>query len=496
MLQSATEILAQETANLHSTLNPLELLTPTNYLTERQKWLDGGRKFINPHFVYDEAAIRHASCQIAKILQNLDEIQQYFFKFDASDPLYLVSESLFERGAELAHLRIILDGIASPTKATYVIAWNRIYGNLQSIDIDLAEAMIGKNPAATLIEKYIDNAELPETSRQKNAKFFKENLNGFRGAFSETKKTRLKSLTFDANGIAKYFQLTLDYMRKHAHFGARMGIEEENSPTYLIDVSSRYTSVCTLASSASGKSIIGIPANRKVNGLRLIELIGHELNSHYRSAMNTRNLFRNILEYRQKSDFISLAPLLSHSLNKTMSEGFAKLSDTQVLGVSGLPKPYPILAASFIEQGHNFQETMEYVFDLSLRNHRSEDVALDNAWKIAYRLFRGQTDTSSHCGYVFTKDKSYFCGFTRLLNEISRNDGAPFEETIGNFLRYSTLTAKEIQTIDEYVKKSGVTSNDPFRDLPIFIRPKKNSPISSPFNGLDSPTIYIAELLL
>ena len=38
---------ALEMAQTRSTINAIELITPTNYLAEKQKWLDGGRKFFN-----------------------------------------------------------------------------------------------------------------------------------------------------------------------------------------------------------------------------------------------------------------------------------------------------------------------------------------------------------------------------------------------------------------------------------------------------------------
>jgi|GEM_PF-4605072 len=45
-----------------------------------------------------------------------------------------------------------------------------------------------------------------------------------------------------------------------------------------------------------GRPVIKIPSDRVVNGVKLIELVGHELNSHYRSAMATRNYMHELIE--------------------------------------------------------------------------------------------------------------------------------------------------------------------------------------------------------
>ncbi len=489
MLRSAAAILVQEIADLRSVISPLELLTPTNYGAMKRQWLESGRKFFNPQFIYDLDAIRINLHQAETILRSLDEVRTYFYA-KQSDPLgKLVYNSFDLRCREFYYLAIFLQTLLAGTPGDhYEEPLAKLYGTIDTSDLTLAKAMIEKSPAQALRDKFTENPDLPEASRKKLDKFFKENLFDFRGMLLEAQKDTLKAKDFDAHDIAKHFQTVLNYMRKYATLGLHMSAEEAKSPSYQIEISPKYTAVSVRTFSASGKSVIGIPADRKVNGLKLVALVGHELNSHYRSAMSTRNLYRNIIEYCEEDLLIPLVPFISHSLNGTMSEALAKFSDIQVIGANSIPKPYQVLAIDFVKQGHNFGETMEYVFELARQNHKTEDSALNNAWKYAYRIFRGQTDTSSHCGYAFTKDQCYLIGFTQALREISQTDDRSIE-TFPDLLRYSALTLDEIKAIGDYENESKCILNDPYRDFPYLISNCLGEPLLSPVE-------YAANLLL
>ena len=493
MLRSAAATLIQEIADMRSTLSPLELLTPTNYEAMQNQWLKSGRKFFNPTFTYDLDAIKFSFLQIERILRNIDEFRTYFYRERYNSALEsILFNSIDIRCQELYYLAVFFQTILTQQGTPndhYEEPLTKLYGTVSTNDLALAKSMTEESPVQALQKYFTKNPNIPEPSRIKLDKFFRNNLLNFQGMFRESEKNILESQEFDAQGIATYFQAVLDYMRQYAQFGLHMSTKETELPSYQIGISSKYTAVSVHAFSTNGKSIIGIPADRKVNGLKLIELVGHELNSHYRSAMSTRNLYRKIIEYCEKDLLIPLVPFISHSLNETMSEGLAKLSDIQIAGASGIPKPYQVLAIDFVEQGHNFKETMEYIFELTRQAHKTEGSALDNAWRYAYRIFRGQTDTSSHCGYAFIKDKCYLNGFASVLREISQDDNLARESFV-DLLRFSTLTLDEIRLLANHENEfNHELFDNPYRDF---------SPLANNNHSKSrrDPVNYAASLLL
>lgn len=444
---------ALEMAQIRSTINPIELITPTNYLAEKQKWLDGGRKFFNPQFTYDDDAIGDAIQRIDSLapLNDLIEGGTYydFFRFYGM----FAHQALVKRAEELAALQTFLRTIVNRNSVPgdhYTNPLGRLYGDIDPDDVKFAELLVKYTPEEAYAHQFIWN-DIPTTyDVRKYKRFFDETLRSLNGMFSEEEKVELKKMEFNAEEIAGYFQFVLDYMRENASYNGAMAREEEENPTYYIEVSPKYTAVSVNAFSESGESVIGIPADRKVSGLKLVELVGHELNSHYRSAMSTRAYFRNLLNpYGDTCPILPLIPMMSHSLDETLSEGLAKLNDIRVSGEAGMPKPYQILAIDFVQHGHNFKETMEYVFELTRQNHKTENTALNNAWTYTYRIFRGQRDTSSKCGYAFPKDKVYLSGFlTVVRNAVSWNNMVRHYEPFLGLLRYSTLTLDELDSLD------------------------------------------------
>lgn len=445
---------ALEMAQTRSTINAIELITPTNYLAEKQKWLDGGRKFFNPQFAYDDSAIEDAIRRINSLspLEDLIQGRTYYDFFNYYGRF--AYEALAKRVEELVALKDFLGTLIDRNFTFpgdhYTNPLGRLYGDINPDDVSFAKLLIEKTPEEAYAHHFIWNGIPTDWYVVARKRFYDDMLRSLNGMFSKEDEAKLKAMEFNADEIAKHFRLVLDYMRENASYNGEMAREEAVDPTYHIEVSPKYTAVSVNAFSAPGKSVIGIPADRKVSGLKLIELVGHELNSHYRSAMSTRAYFRNLLDpYGNTCPILPLIPMMSHSLNETLSEGLAKISDIRVSGEAGMPKPYQVLAIDFVQHGHNFKETMEYVFELTRQNHKTENTALNNAWNYTYRIFRGQRDTSSKCGYAFPKDKVYLNGFTTVVRNYAEwgNTSRHFEQFM-NLLRYSTLTLEELESLD------------------------------------------------
>lgn len=491
---------ALEMAQIRSTINTIELITPTNYPAEKQRWLDGGRKFFNPQFTYDTEAIKDAIRRIDSLAPLEDvfrgnasyyEFFQYYARF--------AGEALQKRYEELTNLKIFLQTLIDPANIMpgdhYHNPLYHLYGDITPEDVKFANLLIEYKPQEAYSHQFVEgdiSADYWGITHRKS--FFDGALRGFKGMFSKEDKAKLRAMELDAEGIAKYFQLVLDYMRKNAQYGAAMTREEKEAPTYYIEVSPKWTAISVNAFSESGKSVIGIPADRKINGLKLVELVSHELNSHYRSAMSTRAYFRNLLDpYGNSCPILPLIPMMSHSLDETLSEGLAKIGDIRVSGEAGMPKPYQVLAIDFVQHGHNFKETMEYVFELTRQNHKTENTALNNAWNYTYRIFRGQRDTSSKCGYAFPKDKVYLCGFTTVVQNAA-NWGATSQhfEQFMNLLRYSTLTLEELDSLDS--QQSGADYVVGHDSYPRWEYDQLG--FQSKYDPCPDPVEYVASLLL
>lgn len=453
---------AREIAQIRSTFNIVELITPINYHEAKQEWVSSWSRFDNPQFIYNEDAIKDAIEKIHSLVSLedlLEKAESYDFFRGSGNIAY---RSLKRRYEELVNLGYYLETLIDHTKMPGDHPNNpleKLYGPLEPKDVEFAR-LLTKNPVETAYDTSFGWDGSTEDLRAGRCKgFFNGHLRGLKGMFSADDVIRLKAMKFDANDIASYFQLVLDYMRGHAFYGGMMTTEEEKNPSYQIEVSPNYTAINVNAFTSSGKPTIGIPADRKVNGLKLIELVGHELNSHYRSAMSTRALFRSLLDpYDDKCPVIPLIPMMSHSLNETLSEGLAKVSDIRVSGKEGMPKPYQVLAIDFARQGHNFHETMEYIFEM-LRgcdfNSTLVRDKLNKAWNYTYRIFRGMRDTSSRCGYAFPKDKVYLCGLTTVVRNFAKwGLEAHHFESFMNLLRYSTLTIEELEYLDS--RQNGV----------------------------------------
>ena len=471
----------REVAELRSRINLTQLLTPINFAEQEQRWKDLGKKPFNPQFEYDEGAMKASIAAIDELLASLEYLIDGKGYYDfLKDCNILVHHSFIKRSGELRQVRAILDSLIDDRMVRFEELMRKLYGDIQTHEVELAEMMIEKTPEAAFREG------LDQEGREKREDFFKNYLNDFEGMFSKEERKELRRLEFDAAGIANYFRLILDYIREHATFNSQMAKEERKDPEYDVDIDSKYTAISVNAFSASGKSVIGIPASRKVSGLKLIELIGHELDCHYRSAMSTRSYFHSLFGiFGSGHPLVPLVPLLSHSVNETLSEGLAKMSDVKVLGRAGLPRPYQVLAINHARHGYNFEETMEYVIELYRQGKKSEDASLRGAFFHTYRVFRGWADTSSRCGLVSPQSKIYLSGFTTILNNLNWSEAVGSDESFLSLLRYSTLTLEEIDVLVCGRSRSMLGDN-----------PYEKWDYGKVDYGLPNPVQYAASLLL
>lgn len=152
-----------------------------------------------------------------------------------------------------------------------------------------------------------------------------------------------------------------------------------------------------------------IPSDLQIDGIRLLELVRHEIECHVRDFMNSEYLFR---PYGIKRGLGSIDG------SELLTEGHAALEEDKLhqsyFGHGKKPDPWYVLAIDDAKSGKSFCEVA-----YALRQHFADCNLLGDygelAWKYTYRVFRGSSNTfrpgQDVEPFVFTKDKLYLEGY-------------------------------------------------------------------------------------
>lgn len=363
-------------ASIALKLNPVEIVTPLNQREEKKLWLAAANRgvFRNPVFIYDKTRLR----DIAGLERKLANAEQQL----------------------LAHIKpqTLVDSVI------YELIKSRIRD--ASTSIDMAHNILVEDDVKTAYNTALKygrpNPKQLGFAQMLASGHFK--LGDYESCFSEDQQTRLKAMTFDANAICEQFQRALHY---YGIEGWRVEIDECAS---AIDVRNK---------TADGTPRVVVPVDREVNGLKLIELIGHEIECHLRDSENAAQLFRDILG--NESPLTPLIPLLAKPDDEMFYEGHAKLSDVAITGKKSLPQPFYTIAQDLAIKATPFCSVASNIYELQLGLGKSESAAFKGAWLATYRAFRGCTDTKNPHGYTFGKDYGYLAGFCAAQNIVNKS---------------------------------------------------------------------------
>lgn len=411
-------------AALSCQLNPVELVTPSNFSAVRSDFRDflATSHFLesadqvfddrfNPSFVYDEDKLTGAQKRATTVVELLDDILDSLIPEGYADKF--VVKVLRDRCEEFRSLNLALQAMLCHNDSDSCHHFTNIYGL----------PPVGTLYSSRIFNHFTEHAPL----------FLKDDA---------TRRAELQSKQFDAQDIGWLFAKVLRLI----------GITGWN-----VEVSPRFTSIDVRDADSSGGSVIGIPESREVNGLKLLELVGHEINSHLRGSENTRSLFRQLLG--NWSPLLPLVPLLAKSMNETVYEGVAKHSDVYVRGSAGFPSFIPSYIIDSVRHREyllSFAHVLNVVYaeklneaDLAFRKLSPERLnsLANSAWMTTYRLFRGSTQRGG-TGYVFPKDHSYFTGYLAVEHLPLATD-------------FSTLTESEVHALNT---AAGITSVIRFQD--------------------------------
>ena len=399
--------LIQRASKAVSTLNPVEVVTPINVTEEKKKWIDKVRKgyFVNPRFRYN----RHL---LEKVVSRHRMLYSIFSELDSVMPDGEAESYILDQLK-----KVVRDGIDTTILANSILYESddvsmevilRKYGLPDEENVHLANNYILSN----LVRNEFEQRVVSEISMHSKAEI----------DFLEKK-------TFNAEGIKEMFDWAM----------------LQYSMRWPIVITSDYKSIDVRDKSSVGHPVIVIPAGRKVSGLKLAELIGHEIDCHWRSSLNAFSI--GLL----KSD------------DELVYEGQAVIKDKKFnrdyRGSSNLDHAYYMAAMNEAMQSKCFARVGGTIYDLlpqSLGEKRAE-----KAWHYTYRVFRGITNSENANGYAFTKDRAYFEGY-RLVKKMS---GELAERDELDYLNFSTLDRSALE------KMMNIISVDDIRNYTI---PDKN----------------------
>lgn len=382
----------QRLAEIISTLNPVELVTPTNVEEEKERWIKIAAKngfFTNPYFSYDRNRLKAVADLNRELTSAISKLE---------------SSLTPETPAEKAIVNILYSRINSAITCTELAASILLKDDKTTNELNLKLYGYPSNIQALKAYQLVAKEVEPEAIKSR---------------FSKKDQKKLASLRFAAAEIGYWFTEV---------------VHEYGFDDWLVEVSDQYTSIDVRDKNSTGKPTVGIPANKIVNGLKLLELVGHELECHLRGSANCKALVEQILG--ADSPLAPLFGIIAKSDNELFYEGVAKISDVRVNGSSALPLPYATIACDQARRGANFASIAEIIRSMRSDMGQDSDAALSGAWTTTYRIMRGSTNPAVG-GYSFTKDYIYMRGY-EIAKQINPE-----------WYNYASMTVEEIASIAE-----------------------------------------------
>lgn len=377
--------LIQRVRDAISTLNPVEVVTPTNVAEEKKKWIERVHVgiFTNPYFRYNVPLLEKTISRRERLIGLSSELSS------------IVAEGEAEQFVLDQLKQVVRDGID-----TTILAESILFGcDDESAEITLRKYGLPAEEDVHLALNYaLSNLHFDE---------FEQKVDSGMCPYSTEDIELLSTKCFNAEGIRDMFDWAMLQYGK----------------CWPIEINPDCTSIDVRDKSVAGHPVIVIPVKREVSGLKLAELIGHEIECHWRSSVNA-----------------SLIGVLK-SDDELVYEGLAALKDKEYnrnyCGTFNLNSAYYMIAMNEAMQSKCFARVGGIIHDhlpISLGQSRAA-----KAWLYTYRVFRGITDTENASGYAFTKDRAYFEGY-RFAKQLLADGKA-------DYLAFSTLNKSALERL-------------------------------------------------
>ncbi len=396
---------ANKMAEIANTVEITKLVTPVNREKMRKLWLENMDSV--PEFEYDDDLLMRTS-YVAKDLKELGHPPIIEGRIANA-----VREVLMNRYTDTMASAELAEGMLNYDAHMARHAIEKKYGALTEETIELAE-----KHAYDLLDGKIksDRAEKPE--------------------LSDDEIQELKDTRFNAESIKEWLNWALK----------QYGFEE----TWRAQVDETAPEVTVF----NKQHVVLIPSTLEVDGIHLLQMIGHEIECHVRDSMNGEALFGVVGGGALKTEY------------NVLSEGHALISDltfyNRYLGEARkCPAPWYVLAIDMAKNGEGFNRVARKLHELYLSRLEPEAQARRDAWKYTYAVYRGTQDTTPARGhknvFTFTKDKCYFEGYPLAK--------AMIKAGLGHWLEIGIFRPMELLTIASTVR---ITSHDiPYQKLDV-----------------------------
>ena len=208
----------------------------------------------------------------------------------------------------------------------------------------------------------------------------------------------LKKNKFDSEDICNYFSYALKIL----------GLDKENWKV----VYGGKDIVVNYKNPENKFHTVTVPKERKVDGLKLLKLINHEIGVHALTNANNAKQGFGSLHFGKNYSLYQEGKAMLNEL-KIEEELLGEEKENRVVA-----HPYYVLAMNEVKNGKDFGEVFNHVFKLKKdelakkskgEETKTEKDAIDFAKKICRRIYRG-FNPAENSNLYFPKDKSYFEG--------------------------------------------------------------------------------------
>lgn len=377
-----------------ATINPVELVTPKNLTEEKEKWINWAKAgfFDYPQFHYDKGKLKDT----------------------------------VKKSVELNELKFDLLGIKRNSAAESFV-FNLLYTAVSDaiVSVKLADAILRHDDEAAriaVLRKYGRTEEANLWFAHENAEEIQRRgemslPSSDQMVFAEEDFKLLNEAELRSGEIKRMFEWAMN------EYGTKF--------KWPVEIIEDCSAIDVRDKSAFGHPIIAVPLDRKVSGFKMAELIGHEIECHWRNSINAE------LIGALKGD------------DELVYEGLAKTKDNRFnriyLGKDEYPVPYYILTQEMAMRGMGFAETARDIYKMlptSIKNREAK------AWLYTYRTFRGVSDTRNPQCYAFTKDRAYFEGII-YANELKMRG-------LEDYLSFGTLRKGQLEDLISLTEPSDI----------------------------------------
>jgi len=232
---------------------------------------------------------------------------------------------------------------------------------------------------------------------------------------------------FEAEEIKQAFEWTLEqYYQSYAEKTGQPFPEDKKFQVEILEN-------CSNISVSYKKRVIKINSTRITKTQKLLQLIAHEIEGHWRQFFNAHESF-GVFDGIVRAD------------DATLVEGLADKQEREVLqtlcGTREKPeimRSYYCMAGDLASRGADFLtvfhaiEEKQMALELHDKNKNNPEKARQDArqkaWQVSYRIFRGHIDTKNPNSYGFLKETAYLEG-SLLAQDLEKNNLSHYNEAV------------------------------------------------------------------